>query len=108
MRPLLDATREGLAVLAALHQRKGGGEDGEAVRGSSAITGAADIVLELERGQRPTERVLLALSRYPSTLGSLVIERDPQTGSWRAMAEGERGDRGEIGWAERILSAIPA
>jgi hypothetical protein len=105
MQPLRDAARTGLAVLGVLHQRKGGGEDGEAVRGSGAITGAVDVVLELERGERPSERVLLALSRYPSTPGSLLIERDPETGAWGAIAEGKRGDGAVIGWTERILTA---
>src|SRR5437773_2730901 len=79
-------------VLVPLHQRKGGGEDGEGVRGSGAIAGTADIVLELERVQQPRERALLALSRYPSTPGSLIIEHDPATGAWKAIGEGERAD----------------
>ena len=35
MEPLIAATSEGLAILLIHHQRKGGGEEGEAVRGSS-------------------------------------------------------------------------
>lgn len=106
MQPLLRATREGLALLIPLHQRKGGGEDGEAIAGNAAITAAADIVLELERTQRPRERVLLALSRYPSTPGSLVINHDAATGSWAAVAEGDRTDARSIGDRLAILDAL--
>jgi hypothetical protein len=106
MQPLLDATRDGLAVFVPLHQRKGGGEDGEGVRGSGAIAGTADIVLELERVKQPRERALLALSRYPSTPGSLLIEHDPATGAWAAIAEGERSDARSIGDRRAILTAL--
>jgi hypothetical protein len=105
MAPLLDATREGLAVLVPLHTRKGGGDDGEAVRGSGAITGTGDIVLELERGKAPRQRVLLALSRFPSTPGSLVVERD-ELGAWTALGEGERGDARAIADRRAILKAL--
>jgi hypothetical protein len=109
MQPLLDATREGLALLVLVHGRKGGGEDGEGVRGSTAIAGAADIVLELERpekGGNPHERALLALSRYPSTPGSLLIERDHATGAWRGIAEGDRGDSRALLDRQRLLALL--
>lgn len=105
MRPLLDATRQ-LPVWVNLHQRKGGGEDGESVRGSGAIAGVADVVLELERGQRATERLLLALSRYPTTPGSLVLDHDRHTGAWRAIVEGERSGVRELRDRQAILDAL--
>jgi hypothetical protein len=43
------AADTGLAVVVVSHQRKAPGRFGEAVRGSNALTGAVDIVLELER-----------------------------------------------------------
>jgi predicted ATP-dependent serine protease len=46
---LVAATRAGLAVVLVHHQRKGGGEGGDAVRGSGAIFGAADMLVEVER-----------------------------------------------------------
>jgi hypothetical protein len=106
MQPLLDAAQGDLAVLVPLHQRKGGGDDGEGIRGSGAIAGIADVLLELERTQRPRERVLLALSRYPSTPGSLVITHDPATGAWSAIAEGERADARSVSDRLAILGAL--
>ncbi|HEY4429234.1 MAG TPA: AAA family ATPase [Solirubrobacteraceae bacterium] len=105
MQPLVDAARD-VATLVPLHQRKGGGEDGEGVRGSGAIAGTADIVLELERTQQPRERVLLALSRYPTTPGSLVIHHDAATGAWAAIAEGERADARTVSDRLAILAAL--
>lgn len=72
--PLQEAASNGVAVLAAAHQRKSGGEYGEAVRGSNALTGAVDIVLELERHGDGAIRVLRAVSRYDSTPTELALE----------------------------------
>ncbi len=62
MTPLIEATRAGLAVLLVHHQRKAGGEDGDAIRGSTALAGATDANLELERVDRaaPSQRQLRA------------------------------------------------
>lgn len=77
----------GLAVLVPVHTRKGGGDDGEGLRGSSAFAGAADIIVELERvPDAPRQRVLLGLSRYPSTPGTLLVELD-HDGTWHVVSE---------------------
>jgi hypothetical protein len=79
LRPLKDlAITEGLAVLLVHHQRKRGGDHGTAVRGSGALTGGVDIIVELERptttlAREETARVLKTLSRYPSTPRDLVF-----------------------------------
>ena len=49
MEPVERAVAAGLAVLIITHHRKSGGEYGEGVRGGNALTGAVDVVLELER-----------------------------------------------------------
>jgi len=75
--PLQAAASRGLAVVVARHDRKGGGDVGESARGSSAFTGAVDIVLALRRGepnQRQTIRHLAALSRFEETPAETVIE----------------------------------
>jgi hypothetical protein len=76
--PLLLAAEEGLAVWVNRHERKAGGEVGDAGRGSSAFSGAVDIALVLRRGEgnsRPTIRRIHALSRFDETPETLVVER---------------------------------
>jgi hypothetical protein len=104
------ATRAGLAVVLVHHHRKSGGESGDAVRDSSAILGAIDMLLEIERlGDEapPTYRRLVTMGRWPADT-VLVAERDPATGVWRVV--GEAADRAatvELGYRERILRALP-
>lgn len=77
LEPLQVAAADGLAVVVVRHERKGGGDVGESARGSSAFTGAVDIVGRLARQDnpvRPTIRVLSALSRFDETPPELVIE----------------------------------
>jgi hypothetical protein len=75
--PLQVAAAGGLAVVVVRHERKGGGDIGDSARGSSAFTGAVDIVLRLGRQEnpvRPTIRTLAALSRFDETPPELLIE----------------------------------
>ena len=68
--PITRAARSGLAVILNTHQRKGGGDYGAAVRGSNALVGAVDILIELERPRGITDervRTLTTHSRYPTT-----------------------------------------
>jgi DNA-binding transcriptional ArsR family regulator len=76
--PLTLAAAGGLAVIIIAHQRKSGGEFGEAVRGSNALTGAVDVVLELERPSPNLEataetRILRAVSRFAATPDELTL-----------------------------------
>ena len=102
MEACLYAASVGLAVLVPTHTRKGGGEDGEGLRGSSAFAGAADIIIELERiPDAPRQRALLTLSRYPQTPGTLVVELD-HDGTWHAISEdADRGDARAIAAHQR-------
>jgi hypothetical protein len=77
MAPLQDAAHRGLAVIVCRHERKGGGEVGESGRGSSAISGDVDVILQLRRseGNVPkSRRVIETLSRYGDTPEKVVIE----------------------------------
>lgn len=111
MNALVAATRAGLAVLLIHHQRKAGGEGGDAIRGSSALAGAADALIELERpaGDAPVgHRQLVAVTRWPGTPGLLVVERDAALGAWRIVGEGASREEGAaLAWRERLLRAVP-
>ena len=75
--PLQMAAARNLAVIVVRHERKGGGEVGESGRGSSAFSGAVDIVISLRRAEgntKPTVRVLQTLSRFTETPETLVID----------------------------------
>lgn len=77
MAPLQDAAHTGMAVIVCRHERKGGGEVGESGRGSSAISGDVDIILQLRRseGNVPkSRRVIETLSRYSETPDKVVID----------------------------------
>jgi hypothetical protein len=77
MAPLQDAAHDGLAVVLARHDRKGGGDVGESGRGSSQASGDVDIILSLRRpeGNQPrSRRVIESLSRYSTTPEKVVVE----------------------------------
>ena len=109
MEMLVEAARNEIAVLLVVHSRKAGGEDGEAIRGSSALAGAADIIIELERvADGPArQRKVLALSRYPTTPGALVLEHDVNQGEWRLIGEGaDRDDARAISDRAALMDAL--
>jgi Helix-turn-helix domain len=102
---LQQAADTGLAVQVVSHQRKSPGRFGEAVRGSNALTGAVDIIVEIERSllfRDPNMRVLRAVSRYDETPEDLVV----------ALTEGGFEVRGDSEHAQadedrrRVLEAI--
>lgn len=77
MAPLQDAAHAGMAVIVCRHERKGGGDVGESGRGSSAISGDVDVILQVRRseGNVPkSRRVIESLSRYTETPEKIVIE----------------------------------
>ncbi len=71
------AAKHDLGIVLIRHERKSGGEVGDAARGSSAFSGGVDIVLllrRMENGPRKRIRVLHALSRFDETPDQLAIE----------------------------------
>ena len=105
------ATSTGLAVVLVHHQRKGGGEDGDAVRGSGAIFAAVDMLIEVERPKSdsaPTHRQLVSTGRWQDAPPVLIVDHDPRERSWRVVGEaGDRTAAGEFGIREQILDALP-
>jgi AAA domain/Helix-turn-helix domain len=90
LEPLQAAAHAGLAVLIVSHQRKSSGEFGDAVRGSNALTGGVDIVVELERPGAALRlsknaRVLRAVSRFTATPEELYLELDEDSGGFTAI-----------------------
>jgi AAA domain len=76
MEPLQKARDAGLAVLLIRHERKEGGSVGESGRGSSALSGAVDIILRLHRPEgrhQENVRQLDALSRFDGTTPETTI-----------------------------------
>jgi KaiC/GvpD/RAD55 family RecA-like ATPase len=101
------ATRAGLVVFLVHHQRR----DGGGPRGSGALMGAVDTVIEYERleDDAPTRhRRLVTASRWPQTPHVLVVELD-QDGEWRLVGEADSRLGSEVlGVREQILAAVPA
>lgn len=82
MAPLQVAVSEdGIGALLNRHAKKGpSGEVGEDGRGSSAMSGAVDVVLSLRRRQGDagsTVRILHALSRFDATPEALAVRLTP-------------------------------
>lgn len=73
-KPLLQLIRDsGAAWLCLAHTRKGGGENGEAIRGSTALPALVDIAITMT-GVSETKRKLDSISRYEETPRSLIVE----------------------------------
>ncbi len=79
MRPLQELAAAKLAVLVLRHERKSGGELGDAARGSSAFAGAADVLVTLRRRQgqaHPNQRELAAVGRFSDIPPRRYVELD--------------------------------
>jgi hypothetical protein len=77
--PLQRLTTRGIAGLVLHHPRKGESAPGRAARGSGALTGYADVLIEMDWVGEPhaddRRRKLMAFSRHPETTRRLAIER---------------------------------
>jgi hypothetical protein len=77
LRSLQPLTARGICPLIAHHPKKGPTVPGQAARGSGALSGSVDIIIEMQpisRQPGDRRRLLRAYSRHPATLPSLVIE----------------------------------
>jgi hypothetical protein len=76
IQPLQFAAANNIAVVVVRHERKGDGAPGETGRGSSAFTGAADIVLTIRKSDKShgTVREIHGLSRFDETPSYLAID----------------------------------
>jgi AAA domain len=86
--PLAAFTRQGSAVLLLHHPRKSDGSEGRAARGSGALPGFVDIVLEMRREDRDPQnriRVLTGLSRFAETPLALCLNLAPDGINYRVL-----------------------
>jgi hypothetical protein len=76
--PLQEAAAAGLAVIVVSHDRKSGGKHGQGIRGSNALAGAVDILVQVDRPgdelARQGVRVLYGTSRTEKTPEEIAIE----------------------------------
>ncbi len=87
--PLLNLVRASHAAwLCIAHSRKSGGEQGQEIRGSSALVGLVDIAISMKRTEAGgRRRVLEAMSRYTETPPQLYIELTEQ--GYRALGDSQ-------------------
>ncbi|MBX9579755.1 MAG: AAA family ATPase [Gemmataceae bacterium] len=91
LRPLRRLAGGGTAVLILHHPRKRPAEEGSTARGSGALLGYVDVVLELHRygtlAADGNRRRLVGRSRHPETPAAVVYEWTPGTPDFRAVAD---------------------
>jgi hypothetical protein len=92
LRPLRRLADAGVAILILHHPRKEPSDEGSTARGSGALLGYVDIILELSRSGRllgdSNRRRIVGFSRHPETPESLVYEWDrDRTGEFRLVPD---------------------
>ncbi len=93
-----------VAVVIIHHLRKTSGDEGTAHRGSSALLGAVDIAIEMNRDpNKTTRRVLTALSRFEETPQKMVIELEE--GAYQSLGSPDEVDRLEV--RGQVLASLP-
>jgi hypothetical protein len=107
LQPLRGLTERGVSVLLAHHPKKGRTLPGQAARGSGALAGFVDIIMEMRAlSRRPDDRrrLLRSFSRHPATPPSLVIEWTPDGSDYQNLGTSVELDY-ERGWPvlQRIL-----
>jgi hypothetical protein len=89
--PLRALTDRGMSVLVLHHPRKGPVVPGQAARGSGALSGFADVIIEMSGVsiRRPHDRrgQLRAYSRQAETPPAWVIEWSADGGDYRGLGE---------------------
>jgi hypothetical protein len=100
--PLQRLTARGMSVLLMHHPRKGSVVPGQAARGSSALSGYVDVILEMQplsrRSLHDRRRRLRAYSRHEATRPCWIIELTAVGTDYRALGVSAEPDF-ERGWA---------
>jgi hypothetical protein len=99
--PLRALTSRGMSVLVLHHPRKGRVLPGQAARGSGALSGFADVIIEMKQVSRGNvkdrRRRLLAYSRQRETPPVWVTELAAEGSDYRGLGESSEPDF-EHGW----------
>jgi hypothetical protein len=105
MRPLQQWASTHRGVISVRHERKAGGDTSDAGRGSSALSGAADIVLTLRRvdGNRPRLRQISSVGRFDETPDKLMVTLNDE-GEYEAVGD---SDAAAQATRQRVLAALP-
>jgi hypothetical protein len=98
-----------IAVVAVQHAGKADGRQGTAARGSSALVGAADVVIELRRfntdDRDDRRRVVTGYGRFDDVPTELVVTLDPDGSGY--TAEGDRKAMAARELTAAILKVLP-
>jgi hypothetical protein len=110
MNTLNRLTRDGRGVLLFHHHGKVDLREGRAARGSTALAGAADIILDLRR-YKPDDaadrrRVLTGLGRFDEIPDEIVLSLSPDGAGY--TAEGDRKALADRELADAIRRCLPA
>jgi hypothetical protein len=100
--PISQLAKKNIGVLIVHHDRKSGGDYGNAARGSNALTGFVDIIVELGRlddNHSPTRRVLKTLSRFDESPSEVVI--DLVNGKYVTL-----GDKSEVNKQQKLDTLV--
>jgi AAA domain len=105
--PLRKIAATGAGLLLIHHPRKGDGSQGTAARGSGALPGFVEVILELRRyapdDNADRRRVLTALSRFEETQAEQVIELTDD--GYKGI--GDRSDAAHEDFDEVIRDTLP-
>jgi AAA domain/DnaB-like helicase N terminal domain len=107
--PLNQLTQFDLAVLLVHHMGKTDGSQGRAARGSTALAGAMDVLLELRRfkddDRQDRRRVLTGLGRFDEVPDELVVTLEDDGSGY--TSEGDRKAMLARELADAVLRVLP-
>ncbi len=106
LKPLRRLTEKGVSILIAHHPKKGPTLPGQAARGSGALPGFVDIIVEMQpASRRPHDRrrLLRSFSRHSATPPRLVIEWTADGTDYRSLGTSAEPTF-DLGWP--LLHAI--
>lgn len=107
--PLNRLTEAGLGVLAFHHHGKGHQSNGREARGSTALAGAVDVLMNMKfhnaADSNDRRRILSGLGRFEETPSDMVIALAEDSSSY--TSEGDRKETVAADGRQAILAALP-